>query len=72
MDLDVVFFNTRFHAGHHGYAKCNFAQNIELWDRLFGTYRDYSKAVEKHKVKKGAELQQQTGEQNKLTSKKVQ
>jgi sterol desaturase/sphingolipid hydroxylase (fatty acid hydroxylase superfamily) len=40
LDLNIGVFNTRFHAGHHAYAKCNFAQNIELWDRLFGTYKD--------------------------------
>lgn len=39
LDLNWGVFNTRFHAGHHAYSKCNFAQNIELWDRLFGTYR---------------------------------
>jgi len=51
LDFNVGVFNTRFHAGHHAYSKCNFAQNIELWDRLFGTYRElnvdsakYSKA----------------------------
>jgi len=40
LDLNWGFFNTRFHAGHHAYSTCNFAQNIEIWDRLFGTYRD--------------------------------
>ena len=38
LDFTVGFFNTRFHAGHHANSTCNFAQNIELWDRLFGTY----------------------------------
>eukprot|EP00928_Gymnodinium_smaydae_P043206 TRINITY_DN289_c0_g1_i5.p1 TRINITY_DN289_c0_g1~~TRINITY_DN289_c0_g1_i5.p1 ORF type:complete len:291 (-),score=67.19 TRINITY_DN289_c0_g1_i5:82-954(-) len=38
LDFNVGFFNTRFHAGHHANSSCNFAQNIELWDRLFGTY----------------------------------
>jgi len=40
LDLNWGVFNTRFHAGHHAYSTCNFAQNIEVWDRLFGTYRD--------------------------------
>ena len=40
LDLNWGPFNTRFHAGHHAYSTCNFAQNIEVWDRLFGTYRD--------------------------------
>lgn len=40
LDLNVGIFNTRFHAGHHGRSSCNFAQNIELWDRLFGTYQE--------------------------------
>jgi sterol desaturase/sphingolipid hydroxylase (fatty acid hydroxylase superfamily) len=39
LDFNIGVFNSRFHAGHHAYSKCNFAQNIELWDRLFGTYR---------------------------------
>ena len=47
LDLNIIFFNTRFHAGHHSYCKCNFAQNIEIWDHLFGTYRDYSETVNK-------------------------
>lgn len=40
LDINIGIFNTRFHAGHHALSICNFAQNIELWDRLFGTYRD--------------------------------
>lgn len=40
LDLNWGFFNTRFHAGHHALSYCNFAQNIELWDRLFGTYHE--------------------------------
>mmetsp|Transcript_41879 Transcript_41879/g.111561 ORF Transcript_41879/g.111561 Transcript_41879/m.111561 type:complete len:345 (+) Transcript_41879:72-1106(+) len=40
LDINVGLFNTRFHAGHHAYSTCNFAQNVEIWDRLFGTYRD--------------------------------
>lgn len=40
LDLDVGFFRTRFHAGHHANSRCNFAQNIEMWDRMFGTYRE--------------------------------
>lgn len=40
LDLNLYFFNTRFHAGHHANSRCNFAQNIELWDRLFGTYKE--------------------------------
>ena len=34
------------------YLAGNFAQNIELWDRLFGTYKDYSEIVDKHQAKK--------------------
>jgi sterol desaturase/sphingolipid hydroxylase (fatty acid hydroxylase superfamily) len=30
-------FRSRFHAGHHALSMCNFAQNIHLWDWLFGT-----------------------------------
>jgi sterol desaturase/sphingolipid hydroxylase (fatty acid hydroxylase superfamily) len=40
LDLDIGIFRTRFHAGHHAYSTCNFAQNIELWDRMFGTFRE--------------------------------
>jgi sterol desaturase/sphingolipid hydroxylase (fatty acid hydroxylase superfamily) len=53
LDLNWGAFNTRFHAGHHGYSKCNFAQNIELWDRIFGTFRDYGETVERKKNLKG-------------------
>lgn len=49
LDFNIGVFNSRFHAGHHVYAKCNFAQNIELWDRLFGTYRSLN--VESNKVR---------------------
>lgn len=41
-DINIGVFNSRFHAGHHSLTFCNYAQNIELWDRLFGTYRDIS------------------------------
>jgi len=40
LDLDIWFFNTRFHAGHHAMFKYNYAQNIEFWDRVFGTYKE--------------------------------
>lgn len=40
LDLDIWIFRTRFHAGHHAMFKYNYAQNIELWDRLFGTYKE--------------------------------
>lgn len=40
LDINIWIFNTRFHAGHHAISRCNFAQNLEMWDRLFGTYRD--------------------------------
>lgn len=40
LDFNLGFFNTRFHAGHHSMFKYNYAQNIELWDRLFGTYKE--------------------------------
>ena len=49
LDFNIGVFNSRFHAGHHAYSKCNFAQNIELWDRLFGTYRSLN--VESSKVR---------------------
>lgn len=45
LDLNVGIFDTRFHAGHHTHSKCNFAQNIELWDRLFGTYKDHKQLI---------------------------
>ena len=47
LDINTIFFSTRFHAGHHAYSKYNFAQNIDIWDRLFNTYRDYSETVNK-------------------------
>lgn len=53
LDLNVFFFNTRFHAGHHGRSDCNFAQNIELWDRMFGTYKDYTQIMDKKKAETG-------------------
>ena len=37
--VDFIFSNARFHAGHRANSTCNFAQNVELWDRLFGTDR---------------------------------
>lgn len=40
IDINIGVFNSRFHAGHHQLTFCNYAQNIELWDRLFGTYKD--------------------------------
>jgi len=40
LDFNLGFFNSRFHAGHHSMFKYNYAQNIELWDRLFGTYKE--------------------------------
>lgn len=39
IDVNIGVFNSRFHAGHHALTFCNYAQNIELWDRLFGTYK---------------------------------
>jgi len=41
LDLNMGFFNTRFHAGHHALTKCNYSQNVEVWDRLFGTYVEW-------------------------------
>ena len=40
VNIDIVFFRSRFHAGHHEFFTCNYAQNIEIWDKLFGTFRD--------------------------------
>jgi sterol desaturase/sphingolipid hydroxylase (fatty acid hydroxylase superfamily) len=51
LDLNVGIFDTRFHAGHHSKSTCNFAQNIELWDRLFGTYKDHKQMIESRKPK---------------------
>jgi len=45
LDLNVIVFDTRFHAGHHAKSTCNFAQNIEIWDRLFGTFQDHKKMM---------------------------
>jgi sterol desaturase/sphingolipid hydroxylase (fatty acid hydroxylase superfamily) len=56
LDLNVIIFNTRFHAGHHGNSSCNFAQNIELWDRLFGTYKDYTERMDRHAAQKAEKL----------------
>lgn len=54
LDLNWGVFNTRFHAGHHKYSNCNFAQNIELWDRLFCTYRDLEvEEVKQKAIKQG-------------------
>jgi sterol desaturase/sphingolipid hydroxylase (fatty acid hydroxylase superfamily) len=52
LDLNIGVFNTRFHAGHHGNSSCNFAQNIEIWDRIFGTYKDYSAVVDRKNAEK--------------------
>jgi sterol desaturase/sphingolipid hydroxylase (fatty acid hydroxylase superfamily) len=42
LDFSILgLFDTRFHAGHHYNSGCNFAQNVEIWDRLFGTFRDH-------------------------------
>mmetsp|Transcript_21210 Transcript_21210/g.42112 ORF Transcript_21210/g.42112 Transcript_21210/m.42112 type:complete len:277 (-) Transcript_21210:336-1166(-) len=49
IDVNIGVFNSRFHAGHHALTFCNYAQNIEVWDRLFGTYKEISM--------KGAKLQ---------------
>lgn len=40
LDFDIGIYRTRFHAGHHAMFKYNYAQNIEIWDRLFGTYKE--------------------------------
>jgi sterol desaturase/sphingolipid hydroxylase (fatty acid hydroxylase superfamily) len=53
LDLNIGVFNSRFHAGHHAYSACNYAQNIDIWDRLFGTFRDYSETVDRVKKSKG-------------------
>lgn len=45
LDFNIGVFNTRFHAGHHAYAKCNFAQNVELWDWIFGTYKELAEVT---------------------------
>jgi len=42
IDINIGVFNSRFHAGHHALTYCNYAQNIELWDRIFGTHREIS------------------------------
>jgi sterol desaturase/sphingolipid hydroxylase (fatty acid hydroxylase superfamily) len=39
VDLNIGVFDSRFHAGHHALTFCNYAQNCELWDRVFGTYK---------------------------------
>lgn len=39
LDFNIYVFNSRFHAGHHAMFNVNYAQNIELWDRIFGTYK---------------------------------
>eukprot|EP00040_Diaphanoeca_grandis_P016081 m.3644 g.3644 ORF g.3644 m.3644 type:complete len:64 (-) comp2555_c0_seq1:61-252(-) len=51
LDMNVGIFDTRFHAGHHANSTCNFAQNIELWDRLFGTFRSHKEMMENRKMK---------------------
>lgn len=38
LDFNIGVFNSRFHAGHHAMFNVNYAQNIELWDRIFGTF----------------------------------
>jgi len=43
LDLNLGFFNTRFHAGHHALTKCNYSQNVEIWDRVFGTFVEWPK-----------------------------
>jgi sterol desaturase/sphingolipid hydroxylase (fatty acid hydroxylase superfamily) len=50
LDLNWGVFSSRFHAGHHAYTHCNYAQNIDLWDRLFNTYRELQ--VEERKKSK--------------------
>lgn len=49
-DINIGVFNSRFHAGHHAMTVCNYAQNIELWDRLFGTWRELPMKGAKAKV----------------------
>jgi len=68
LDLSIFFFNTRFHAGHHAYSKCNFAQNIELWDRLFGTYRDH-REIEKTKYRKEKDVDAKNAYYNHVANK---
>jgi len=29
------------HAAHHKYYSCNFAKRYNIWDKMFGTYRDF-------------------------------
>lgn len=68
LDLNLGVFNTRFHAGHHGNATCNFAQNVEIWDRLFGTFKDYSAVVDRKRVAAAARSSESSSSSSSLFS----
>lgn len=34
-------YTVRAHEMHHRFPNCNYAQNVMLWDKLFGTYAEY-------------------------------
>lgn len=34
-------YTVRAHEMHHRFPNCNYAQNIMLWDKLFGTFEEY-------------------------------
>lgn len=40
-DVRLGPYQSRAHEMHHRYPKCNFSQNVTVWDRLFGTYTEW-------------------------------
>lgn len=41
--LKYLFYTPEFHLGHHAYFNANYALFMPLWDKLFGTLREYKK-----------------------------
>lgn len=39
--LTYLFYTPEFHLGHHAYFNANYSLFMPIWDKLFGSYREY-------------------------------
>jgi len=46
--LKYLFYTPEFHLGHHAYFNANYALFMPLWDKVFGTLREYKKTDHKN------------------------
>lgn len=63
--LGVTIFDSKYHDVHHRIPMSNFGQYMVLWDKLFGTFRDYD---ENDRVNPAAQLDPLTGKTKKAVS----